>query len=501
MFKKILIANRGEIAIRVMRACREMNIATVAVFSEADRTAQHVRYADEAFLLGPAAANESYLVKEKIIDVARRCGAEAIHPGYGFLAENAEFADMVQQSGLVFIGPNPDTIRLLGDKMAARDAMARANVPIVPGIKEAIASAEEAKTIASEIGYPVLLKAAAGGGGKGMRVVPNEKELPQLFKMARSEAKSAFGDDRIYMEKYLESPRHIEFQIIADTHGNVVHLGERECSIQRRHQKVIEESPSPIVDAELRRTMGETAINAARAAGYVNAGTVEFLIDRHRNFYFLEVNTRLQVEHPVTEMVTGLDLAREQIRIAAGLQLSFSAEDIRLYGSAIECRIYAEDPENNFMPSIGTIQSYREPNGPGVRVDSGLARGDNVSVYYDPMISKLICWGRTRAEAIARMRRALEEYTIAGVSTAIPFHKQVMNHPDFIAGNLSTHFINENKHMLELGDAISEDDLRMLAALTCLYDFKHKQRKNQIAAPPKMSCWKQESRRRRLSGS
>lgn len=500
MFKKILIANRGEIAIRVMRACREMNISTVAVYSEADRTAQHVRYADEAFLLGPAAANESYLVKEKIIDIAKQSGAEAIHPGYGFLAENAEFAHMVQQSGLVFIGPNPETIRLLGDKMTARDTMARANVPIVPGIKNAISSAEEAKTIADNIGYPVLLKAAAGGGGKGMRVVREAKELPQLFKMARSEAKSAFGDDRVYIEKYLESPRHIEFQVIADQHGNVVHLGERECSIQRRHQKVIEESPSPIMDEALRRKMGETAINAARASNYINAGTVEFLVDKNRNFYFLEVNTRLQVEHPVTEMVTGIDLAREQIRIAAGLPLSFSAEDVVMSGSAIECRIYAEDPENNFMPSIGAIQSYREPNGPGIRVDSGLAKGDKVSIYYDPLISKLICWGRTRTEAIERTRRALEEYAISGVSTAIPFHKKVMNHPDFVSGNFSTHFIEENKELLELEDSIPEHDLKMMAALTCLYDLKYKQRKSQISTSPKMSCWKQESRRRRIFG-
>ncbi|MDZ7399369.1 MAG: acetyl-CoA carboxylase biotin carboxylase subunit [candidate division KSB1 bacterium] len=500
MFKKILIANRGEIAIRIMRTCRELGIATVAVYSEVDRTAQHVRYADEAYLLGPAPATESYLVMEKIIEAAKKSQAQAIHPGYGFLAENPEFASLVNDSGLIFIGPEPETIRLLGDKMAARAAMIRAGVPIVPGMKQAITSVAEAQKIAEEIGYPILLKAAAGGGGKGMRIVHRPDEMAQLFKMASSEAKSAFGDDRIYIEKYLEKPRHVEIQIIADQHGHVVHLGERECSIQRRHQKVIEESPSPIVDPEMRQRMGETAVKAARAANYTNAGTVEFLVDQNKNFYFLEVNTRLQVEHPVTEMVTGIDLAKEQIRIAAGEPLSFSQQDVQWRGAAIECRIYAEDSENNFLPSIGKIQSYREPQGIGVRVDSGLAKGDSVSMYYDPLISKLITWGRDRHEAIQRMKRALDEYVISGVQTVIPFHKQVMIHPDFVTGNLSTHFIDENKNLLcDLND-VSEADLEAMAILSCLIDYQSKKRVNRIASAPNLSIWKYETRRRRLFG-
>jgi len=500
MFNKILIANRGEIAIRVMRACREMGISTVAVYSEIDRAAQHVRYADEAFLLGPAPANESYLVMEKIIQAALDSKAEAIHPGYGFLAENHKFAELVNKNGLVFIGPEPETIRLLGDKMTARKTMTQAGVPIVPGIKQAISTFTEAQKQAEQIGYPILLKAAAGGGGKGMRIVTEHHEMEQLFKMARSEARSAFGDDRIYIEKYLENPRHIEFQILADKHGNIVHLGERECSIQRRHQKVIEESPSPIVDPDMRQQMGETAIKAVRAANYVNAGTVEFLVDKNRNYYFLEVNTRLQVEHPVTEMVTGIDLAKEQIHIAAGEPLSFKQEEIHLRGSAIECRIYAEDPANNFLPSIGTIQSYREPNGPGVRVDSGLSKGDAVSIYYDPLISKLICWGRTRNEAIQRTIRALDEYSISGVQTVIPFHKQVMLHPDFISGAITTHFIEEKKKQLSQLDQVPESDLKILAILSCLYDYQSKKKVKQIIKTPKVSCWKYETRRKQIFG-
>ena len=500
MLKKILIANRGEIAIRIMRACREMGIATVAVYSEVDRTAQHVRYADEAFLLGPAPATESYLVMEKIIEAAKKSDVQAIHPGYGFLAENPEFAQLVKDNGLIFIGPEPDTIQLLGDKMAARETMIKAGVPIVPGVKQAISSAAEAQKIADEIGYPILLKAAAGGGGKGMRIVRTADDMSQLFKMARSEAKSAFGDDRIYIEKYLERPRHIEFQIMADQHGNVVHLSERECSIQRRHQKVIEESPSPIVDPDLRQRMGDTAVKAARAANYVNAGTVEFLIDQDKNFYFLEVNTRLQVEHPVTEMVTGIDLAKEQIRIAAGERLSFSQDAIQWRGSAIECRIYAEDPENNFLPSIGKIHSYREPNGIGIRVDSGLAKGDTVSMYYDPLISKLIAWGRNRREAIQRMKRALDEYAISGVQTVIPFHQQVMNHPDFMAGNISTHFIDEQKEQLFKSNTIPEDELETMAILSCLFDYQSKKKVKKILRSSNLSTWKYETRRTRLLG-
>ncbi|HEX9972860.1 MAG TPA: acetyl-CoA carboxylase biotin carboxylase subunit, partial [bacterium] len=496
----ILIANRGEIAIRIMRACREMGIATIAVYSEVDRTAQHVRYADEAYLLGPAPATESYLVMEKIIEAAKVSQAEAIHPGYGFLAENPEFAQLVKDNGLIFIGPEPETIQLLGDKMAARETMIKAGVPIVPGVKQAISSILEAQEIADQIGYPILFKAAAGGGGKGMRIVRNPDDISQLLRMARSEAKSAFGDDRIYIEKYLEKARHIEFQIIADQHGNVVHLGERECSIQRRHQKVIEESPSPIVDPDMRQQMGETAVKAARAAKYINAGTVEFLVDQNKNFYFLEVNTRLQVEHPVTEMVTGIDLAKEQIRIAAGEPLSFRQDGIQWRGSAIECRIYAEDPENNFLPSIGKIQSYREPNGIGVRVDSGLAQGDSVSIYYDPLISKLITWGRDRNEAVERMRRALDEYVISGVQTVIPFHKQVMSHPDFIMGNISTHFIEEQREQLSSLNVNSENDLETMAILSCLFDYQSKKKATRTTKIPSLSTWKYETRRRRLFG-
>ena len=501
MFRKILIANRGEIAIRIMRACREMGIATVAVYSEVDRTAQHVRYADEAYLLGPAPATESYLVMEKIIEAAKTSQAEVIHPGYGFLAENPDFAQLVKDNGLLFIGPEPETIRLLGDKMAARETMIQAGVPIVPGVKKAISSVAEAQKIADEIGYPILLKAAAGGGGKGMRIVRSADDMNQLFKMARSEAKSAFGNDRIYIEKYLEKPRHIEFQIMADQHGNIVHLGERECSIQRRHQKVIEESPSPIVDPDMRQRMGETAVKAAQAANYVNAGTVEFLVDQDKNYYFLEVNTRLQVEHPVTEMVTGIDLAKEQIRIAAGDVLSFRQNEIQWYGAAIECRIYAEDPENKFLPSIGKIQSYREPQGPGVRVDSGLAKGDSVSMYYDPLISKLITWGRDRNEAIERMRRALDEYAISGVQTVIPFHKQVMNHANFIAGNISTHFIDEQREHLSNFESTAEHDLKTMAILSCLFDYQYKKKTKKITKTAKLSTWKYETRRRRLFGT
>ena len=499
MFKKILIANRGEIAIRIMRACREMGISTVAVYSEIDRTAQHVRYADEAYLLGPAPANESYLVFEKIIKAAIDSKAEAIHPGYGFLAENSEFAAEAKRSGLVFIGPEPETIRLLGDKMTARETMIKAGVPIVPGLEQAVSKCSEAIEQANQIGYPILLKAAAGGGGKGMRIVNSANEIEQLLKMARSEAKSAFGDDRIYIEKYVENPRHIEFQIFADQHGNIVHLGERECSIQRRHQKVIEESPSPIVDPEMRERMGQAAIKAAQAANYVNAGTVEFLVDNEKNFYFLEVNTRLQVEHPVTEMVTGFDLAKEQIRIANGEKLSFKQNEIKMRGAAIECRIYAEDPENNFLPSIGSIQSYREPNGPGIRVDSGFYKGDTVSIYYDPLISKLVSWGKDRSEAVQRMKRALTEYHISGVQTVIPFHKKVMDQPDFLNGDISTHFIQDKMDRLTQISSISEEDKKALAILSCLFDFQIKKKKRQIIKKDKLSCWKYENRKMRLS--
>ncbi|HEX9654419.1 MAG TPA: acetyl-CoA carboxylase biotin carboxylase subunit, partial [bacterium] len=442
-FKKILIANRGEIAVRVIRACRELGIATVAVYSAADQFGLHVRLADEAYAIGPAPSRESYLVHDKIIDAARQSGAQAIHPGYGFLSENPEFARRVIAAGLVFIGPPAEAMKIMGDKTAARQSMLSAKVPIVPGTEKPLADEKVALATAQELGYPVLLKAAAGGGGKGMRVVKADGEMASAFRAARSEAESAFGDGRIYLEKYLEAPRHIEFQILADQHGHVVHLGERECSIQRRHQKVIEESPSCIVDDKLRREMGEAAVKAAQACGYQNAGTIEFMVDRHRHFYFLEMNTRLQVEHPVTEMITGIDLVKEQIRIAAGESLNYEQQDIRFSGHAIECRIYAEDPANNFLPSIGQIKYMSPPGGFGVRDDNGYDAGAEVSIYYDPLIAKLIVWGRHRHETIDRMKRALREYHIHGIETSIPFCLLVMNHPQFIAGDFDTHFIEK----------------------------------------------------------
>src|SRR5437868_4752178 len=442
MFKKILIANRGEIAVRVMRACREMDISPVAVYSEADASALHVRLADEAYLLGPAPSVESYLRIDRVIASARESGAEAIHPGYGFLAENATFARAVSQAGLVFVGPSPEAMELMGSKTSARRAALAAGAPVVPGATEALASVEEARETAARVGYPVMLKAVAGGGGKGMRLVASEDELPSAFETARSEAASAFGDPSVYIEKAVERPRHIEIQIFADSQGSFVHLGERECSIQRRHQKVIEECPSPINDSSLRAAMGEAAIKAARAVNYTGAGTVEFLVaDATRDFYFLEMNTRLQVEHPVTELVTGFDLVREQIRVAAGLPLSFKQEDVEWRGAAIECRVYAEDPENNFLPSPGRITHLRVPAGPGVRDDGGVEAGAEVSIYYDPMISKLAAWGRTRREAINRLRRALDEYTVGGIKTTLPFFREIVRDEEFIAAHLDTGFI------------------------------------------------------------
>ncbi|HKC64305.1 MAG TPA: acetyl-CoA carboxylase biotin carboxylase subunit [Pyrinomonadaceae bacterium] len=442
MFRKILIANRGEIAVRIARACRDLEISPVAVYSEADADALHVRVADEAYLIGPAPSVESYLRIERIIDVARVCGAEAIHPGYGFLAENADFAQAVVDARLTFIGPSAEAMRLMGAKTSARRVALAAGVAVVPGTTEALKTLDEAREVAARIGYPVMLKASAGGGGKGMRFVASEEELPSAFDTAQSEAAAAFGNPEVYLEKAVERPRHIEIQIFADQHGNHVHLGERECSIQRRHQKVIEECPSPINDASLRSSMGEAAIKAARAVSYVGAGTVEFLVsDRTRDFYFLEMNTRLQVEHPVTELVTGYDLVREQIRVACGEPLSFKQEDVYWNGHAIECRVYAEDPENNFLPSPGRIKHLRAPAGPGVRDDSGVEAGAEVSIYYDPMISKLAAWGRTRGEAIDHLRRALDEYQVGGIKTTLPFFREIVRDAEFIEGRLDTGFI------------------------------------------------------------
>jgi acetyl-CoA carboxylase biotin carboxylase subunit len=442
MFRKILIANRGEIAVRLIRACRDMNIAPIAVYSEADAASLHVRMADEAYCIGPPPSAESYLDIPKIVDVAKRANAEAIHPGYGFLAENAAFARAVTEAGLVFIGPTAEAMEIMGSKTNARRAAIKAGAPVVPGTTDALPDFEAARATAAQLGYPVMLKAAAGGGGKGMRQVAGESELQSAFAAAQSEAASAFGNSEVYLEKVVEKPRHIEIQIFADQHGNFVHLGERECSIQRRHQKVIEECPSPINDAGLRQRMGEAAIKIAKAVNYVGAGTVEFLFsDKTREFYFLEMNTRLQVEHPVTELVTGFDLVREQVNVAAGRKLSFAQDDVRWHGHAIECRVYAEDPENNFLPSPGRISFLRVPAGPGVRDDSGVTEGDEVSIYYDPMISKLAAWGRTRTEAIDRMRRALDEYAVGGIKTTLPFFRQIVRDEEFVAGNLDTGFI------------------------------------------------------------
>lgn len=446
MFNKVLIANRGEIAVRIIRACRELGLQTVAVFSDADRQALHVRYADEAYYLGPPPARESYLRGEKIIQIARQCGANAIHPGYGFLAERADFAEACQAEGIIFIGPNPSAIAAMGDKAIARSTVAKAGVPVVPGTEgEGALMDDELLGIAPAIGFPLLIKATAGGGGKGMRVVHSLAEMPALLQAARREAEASFGDGNVYLEKLVEDARHIEVQIMADGLGNVIHLGERECSIQRRHQKILEESPSPFIgdDEAFRQRLGEVAVRAAQAVHYVNAGTIEFLVDKDKNFYFLEMNTRLQVEHPVTEMVTGIDIVKEQIRVARGRSLRYTQQDVRMNGWAIECRINAEDPYNNFIPSSGRITHMVLPTGPGIRVDTGVYVGCEVTPYYDSLISKLIVWGDTRGEAILRMRRALEEYTILGVRTNIPFHQRLMDSPRFMGGQYDTRFVEE----------------------------------------------------------
>jgi acetyl-CoA carboxylase, biotin carboxylase subunit len=450
MFSKVLIANRGEIAVRILRACRELGMQTVAVFSDADRQALHVRYADEAYRLGAAPARESYLRGERIIEIALKSGATAIHPGYGFLAERTDFAQACLDAGLAYIGPKPSAIAAMGDKAVARATVTRAGVPVVPGTEgEGSLRDEELLQLAPGIGFPLLIKATAGGGGKGMREVRELAEMPGLLHAARREAESSFGDGNVYLEKLVEGARHIEIQILADTHGNAIHLGERECSLQRRHQKLLEECPSPFIneDEDMRQRMGDVAVRAAQAVGYVNAGTIEFLVDKDKNFYFLEMNTRLQVEHPVTEMVTGVDIVKEQIRIARGRQLRYAQEDILINGWAIECRINAEDPYNSFMPSTGQIDHIWPPTGPGVRVDTGVYPGFEISPYYDSLISKLIVWGETRAEAILRMRRALEEYKIVGVHTNIPFHQTLMDSHRFMAGQYDTRFVEERFSM------------------------------------------------------
>jgi acetyl-CoA carboxylase biotin carboxylase subunit len=464
MLKKVLIANRGEIAVRIIRACRELGISSVAVFSDVDRAAMHVSKADEAYSIGPAAASESYLNIEKIIATAKRCGADAIHPGYGFLSENAGFALACSDAGIKFVGPPSAAMRVMGSKTRARQAVQAAGVPFVPGSAKGL-SLVEAADVAAKIGFPVMLKAAAGGGGKGMRLVRSAGDLQAAFETAQSEAQRAFNDGELYLEKLIENPRHIEIQVLGDEHGNLVYLGERECSVQRRHQKVIEESPSAVVDDDLRRRMGQVAVQAAKSAGYTNAGTVEFLVDAKRNFYFLEMNTRLQVEHPVTELVTGLDLVHLQLRIAAGEKLPFRQEDISIRGHAIECRIYAEDPANNFFPSPGKITKLSQPSGPGIREDSGVYEGWIVPLDYDPMLSKLIAYALDRAAAIARMRRALDEYFIGGIKTNLPLFRRILEHPDFAAARIDTGFLD--RMLASPGDSAGPvDKLKEIAAIS-----------------------------------
>lgn len=442
--KKVLVANRGEIAMRVMRTVRRMGIRTVAIYSEADRHAPHTRFADEAYCIGPAPSTQSYLRGETIVELAQRVGVDGIHPGYGFLSENAAFARMVQEAGMLFIGPDPHSIETMGSKLAAKEAAKKYGVPMVPGVEEAISDLATAQEIGRRVGYPILIKASAGGGGKGMRIVEREEDLAEQMERAVSEAISAFGDGAVFIEKYVSSPRHIEVQILGDKHGNILWLFERECSIQRRHQKVVEEAPSAILTPEIRYAMGEAAVAAARSCNYHGAGTVEFLVDDQLNFYFLEMNTRLQVEHPVTELITGLDLVEQQIRIARGEVLAFGQEDLRIQGHAVELRVYAEDPLNNFLPSIGRLERYRRPEGDRIRVDDGYEEGMDIPIYYDPLIAKLITYGANRDEAIQRMREAIAAYEITGPATTLPFGAFVMDHPAFLSGHFDTHFVQQH---------------------------------------------------------
>ena len=462
MINKILVANRGEIALRIMKTARNMGIKTVAVYSEADRNAPHVKFADEAVCIGPPSSNESYLLGDKIIKVAKDLDVDAIHPGYGFLSENAEFGESVEKSGMIFIGPKSHAIRIMGSKLAAKDAVKKYDIPMVPGTDEAITDVGAAKEIAKEIGFPILIKASAGGGGKGMRIVENSKEFEEQMKRAISEAENVFGDGSVFIEKFVTSPRHIEIQVLADNFGNTVHLFERECSIQRRHQKVVEEAPSSVLTPELRKQMGEAAVKVAKACDYVGAGTVEFLLDDKHNFYFLEMNTRLQVEHPVTELITGLDLVEQQIKVANNEKLCFEQDDLKITGHAFELRVYAEDPLNNFMPSVGKLELYRPPSGKNIRVDDGFTEGMQVPIQYDPMLSKLITYGKTRNEAMQRMLEAISEYDIEGVSTTLPFGKFVFEHEAFRSGNFDTNFVKKYYSEEKL-KAINEEEAKVAA--------------------------------------
>ncbi len=473
--KKILIANRGEIALRVMRSCKELGIKTVAVYSEADRNSPHVKYADEAVILGPPPSNQSYLLGDKIIDFCKQLNVDAVHPGYGFLSENAEFAEAVKNAGIIFIGPESESIRLMGDKLQAKDTVKNYNIPMIPGTDKAITDLKAAKKIAEDIGYPILIKAAAGGGGKGMRVVEKAEDFEEQMKTAVNEATSAFGNGSVFIEKYFTAPRHIEIQIMADNFGNTVYLFERECSVQRRHQKVIEEAPSAVLTPELRKKMGETAVNVAKSCNYKGAGTVEFLYNEG-NFYFLEMNTRLQVEHPVTELITGIDLVKEQIRVAEGEKLSFSQNDLKINGHALEVRVYAEDPSNNFLPDIGRLSEYKKPEGPGIRVDDGFEEGMDIPIYYDPMISKLITYGKDRKEATERMIRAIDDYKVTGIQTTLPFGKFVMQHEAFKKGDYCTGFVN-NYFKPELLNEESTEEEKITAAIIAARVFSELQKK------------------------
>ncbi len=496
MFKKILIANRGEIAVRVIRTCRELRVVPVAVFSEADRRALHVRLAEEAYLLGGAAPAESYLNVEKIIATAKACRAEAIHPGYGFLAENPRFVKRCEEEGIVFIGPPSEPMEIMGEKTSSRRKMREAGVPIIPGTLDPVADERELEREAREVGFPLLLKAAAGGGGKGLRLVRHEDDLLEAFRLARSEALSSFADPSVYIEKYIDEPHHIEIQILADNYGNVVYLGERECSIQRRYQKVLEETPSPFLDETTRSDMGRVAVRAAARIGYRNAGTVEFIVDKERRFHFLEMNARLQVEHPITEMVTGIDMVKCQLEIAAGEPLSLRQEDIRPQGHAMECRIMAEDPFNEFLPSPGRIVYLHAPAGMGVRDDNGVYEGFVVPLDYDPLLSKLITWGKDRDEAIRRMRRALGEYQIYGIKTTIPFFKKILQHPGFLAGDYNTHFIQDLEKDRDLGSSEEETAALIAAAIKSHLDAQELDR---AGCRRRLEGWKTQGRRQNLA--
>jgi len=497
MFRKILIANRGEIAVRIIRACRELGIKSVAVFSDVDRNSLHVRLADEAYPIGPAPSRESYLRIDKLMDVARRSGCDALHPGYGFLAENSTLPLACSETALTFIGPPAEAMEALGSKTAGRALARGVDVPTVPGTNDPIENPEEARALAQRMGYPILLKAVAGGGGKGMRLVSNDEEFHSAFRDASSEAMNAFGNPAVFLEKYLEKPRHIEIQILADAHGRVVSLGERECSVQRRHQKVIEEAPSPIMTPELRKRMGDSAVRIARAGGYINAGTVEFLVDAHYNYYFLEVNTRLQVEHPVTEQVTGLDLVKLQIAIAAGHRLPFAWESITPRGHAMEVRLYAEDPENSFFPSPGKILSRRAPSGPGIRLDEGVYSGWTVPMDYDPLLAKLIAWGNSREETIARLRRALEEYSVTGIKTNTALFRRILAEPDFLRSEIHTKWLDE---ILQRPHATSDSNSRAgdAAAIAAALWYASRESSANAQASEKSSPWKMEGRNRLL---